>query len=638
MIKLMIDGERVNLAADLSLEFYDMNPFFTSEGQHTLDIDISLADPQNARIYNNMHRIDVAKRPIGRSAVLYYEKRVIISGKEVVLEIDSRIVKIQIVAGNSEFNYIAGSDKRLRELDLGCIPDIDENTALNSLQGAYPQWDFVCAPVCAKVTFRSWLENVMYSGSSTYQKSTICNEIEAAKTAADLKFRKGTRFCAQPYLAAIVRRVLEALGYNLVNDYIGEHKELSRLIIVHSHDTLYYNMMVENWTVESFLSQVENLCAVCFVVDNLTKEVDILNAVDYYETAEVEAIDFDDVIGDINKQYDQEPPDNIVYHNIAYKFPDTNLYKFYSLDQELVRKILIEQVSPAPSYPAKWYPSALYDIFYSIIGNDGFISSQDTPQAVKDEYDKMVAYNMPLSLTMETFSDFPYVLAAAADSWATLKMINQFGPRIEEESDDNMELDIVPVEIVWCYRTGYSTAAGNYLVYPLPIAENSDTDEPSSSEDEKTGLITLLHDGETGEEAVKENLFVAFYIGVQPDVYGNGFVTPMSINSKLLQMTMTKFFTDSRFWENQKMFRINTEGNFDLSINGLHGMYNTYWQNQLDIDFSEVYVIKFRSFKLRDARRIFNICNRRFYCQQLKHEVVNGRLSDVIEGTFYPLD
>ncbi|WP_288965608.1 hypothetical protein [uncultured Prevotella sp.] len=49
-------------------------------------------------------------------------------------------------------------------------------------------------------------------------------------------------------------------------------------------------------------------------------------------------------------------------------------------------------------------------------------------------------------------------------------------------------------------------------------------------------------------------------------------------------------------------------------------------------------MIKFRSFKLRDARRIFNICNRRFYCQQLKHEVVNGRLSDVIEGTFYPLD
>ena len=178
MIKLMIDGERVNLAADLSLEFYNRNPFFTSEGQHTLDIDISLADPQNARIYKSMHRIDVGSRPENRSAILYYEKGVIISGTEVILEIDSKMVKIQIVAGNSEFNFIAGSDKRLHELDLGSIPSIDEATALASMQGSYPQWDYVCTPVCAKVTFRIRPENVMHSGFGTYNNSTICNEIE----------------------------------------------------------------------------------------------------------------------------------------------------------------------------------------------------------------------------------------------------------------------------------------------------------------------------------------------------------------------------------------------------------------------------------------------------------------------------
>ena len=53
MIKLLIDGSEVHLAADISLEFYDRNPFFTSEGQHTLDIDISLADPVNAVVYKD---------------------------------------------------------------------------------------------------------------------------------------------------------------------------------------------------------------------------------------------------------------------------------------------------------------------------------------------------------------------------------------------------------------------------------------------------------------------------------------------------------------------------------------------------------------------------------------------------------
>ena len=91
------------------------------------------------------------------------------------------------------------------------------------------------------------------------------------------------------------------------------------------------------------------------------------------------------------------------------------------------------------------------------------------------------------------------------------------------------------------------------------------------------------------------------------------------------------------YWQKQKVMYVSASGRFDLSINSTNGMYNTYWKNQLDVDFSEVYIVKFRSVQLRDARRIFNICNRKFYCQQLKYEVVNGQLSDIIEGSFYPV-
>ena len=66
-------------------------------------------------------------------------------------------------------------------------------------------------------------------------------------------------------------------------------------------------------------------------------------------------------------------------------------------------------------------------------------------------------------------------------------------------------------------------------------------------------------------------------------------------------------------------------------------MYNTHWQVPLELDLTTIYVINFRSLDRRDARHIFNIAGRKFYCQQLKHKVVGGKLSDVIEGTFYPL-
>ena len=635
MIKLMIDGERVNLAADLSLEFYNRNPFFTSEGQHTLDIDISLADPQNARIYKSMHRIDVGSRPENRSAILYYEKGVIISGTEVILEIDSKMVKIQIVAGNSEFNFIAGSDKRLHELDLGSIPSIDEATALASMQGSYPQWDYVCTPVCAKVTFRIRPENVMHSGFGTYNNSTICNEIEYAEDVASMRYKKNTRLCPQPYIAAVVRKVLAALGYTLTYDYLASHKELSRLVIVHAHDTLYYNRMVENWTVEEFLAQVENLCAVCFVVDNFTKEVSIMNSADYYKTAETETIRYDNVIGGINKQYDQDPPDNVAYRNVSYKFPSTNLYKFASIDPELMDKLqTVWCMYGHASYD--WQTKSLYDIYLKIVGDSSFENSSTTPQAVKDVFNKNTIYRFIPGLIDGNKYEYPFVLARCVDNYALLKMINQFGPRIDENSNDNMELNLVPAEQVWCFRSKNSTGGADSLMYPLPLAENTDSDNASSTEDNIQGVMDKIYDGEKAE-SVSDTMFIAFYLGIRPDLGGQTAVTPLCVNSRLLQYSASHLYTDSRFWGNQKLYYIDIDGNFDLSINGTDGMYNTYWKNQLDVDFSEVYIVKFRSVQLRDARRIFNICNRKFYCQQLKYEVVNGQLSDIIEGSFYPV-
>lgn len=404
---------------------------------------------------------------------------------------------------------------------------------------------------------------------------------------------------------------------------------------MHAHDTLYYNSMVENWTVEEFLSQVENLCAVYFVVDNFSKTVSIMNAAKYYKTAEVEHIAYGDVIGDVDKKYDQDPPDNIVYHNVSYKFPSTNLYKFSSIDHELMGK-LQTVLCPSGTPPYDWWKASLYYVYKAMIGDDGFYESKTTPQTVKDVFNKNTIYKLLPSLMEESVYEYPFVLAGCTDNFALLKMVNQFGPRIEDNSDDKMELNLVPTEQVWCNRSSNSNAGKGVLIYPLPLAENTDSDEASSTEDTAQGVLDKIYDGEKSE-TISDTMFLAFYLGIQPEVYGNPAVTPLCVNSRLLQYSTSHLYTDSRFWEHQRLYYINVEGNFDLSINGSKGMYNTYWVNQLDVDFSEVYIIRFRSLQLRDARHIFNICNRKFYCQQLKYGVVNGHLSDVIEGTFYPV-
>lgn len=623
MIKLLIDGHEAHLAADVSLEIYDRNPFFTSEGQHTLDIELSLSDAQNAWLFSAMHRIDVTSRPKDRQAILYCESGVLISGTEVVLEISDRTVKIQIVAGNSEFNYVTGKDKQLSSLDLGEVTSLTAGMAVASMRGSYPEWDYVCAPVCANAQ--------LYGGGLTVLKdsSTIFNEVTERKTASTIFLKEGTTLCPQPYLAAIVRKVLTALGYKLKTDAIGGNEELKKLIIVHGHKTSKFAEMVEDWTVSEFLTQVENLCAVFFVVDQNTKVVEILRSVDYYKSADVEYVSEEDVVGDIEKKYDQDSPGDITYHNVSYKFPSTDIYKYYAVDSELMKKIEVVRCPIVmPKY--SWQTFNMYNVWVQIISGTNFTTDHDIPKAVTDAYDKLLAYYD----TGIAGPGFPVVLRSIDPYNINLAMINQFGPRIDPGSDSSMELKLIPAELVW-------TRLENKFQYPLPVVENGDGDVGTSEEEKVQGLNDRIVNGEN-EKSSSDTMTIAFYLGLQPNLVSDAednIVSPLTVNSSTLIRNIRRINTAAdTFWTNQSVVTLALGGNYDLSINSEKGMYNTYWKSSLDVDLTTEFSIKFRSVQRRDVRHIFCISNKKFYCQQLKRNVVNGRLSDVVEGTFYLCD
>lgn len=69
------------------------------------------------------------------------------------MEIDERNAKIQIVSGNSEFNYLIGGDRYLRDLDLGSVENLTEQTATLSMYRTYETFDYVCTPVAANVKY-----------------------------------------------------------------------------------------------------------------------------------------------------------------------------------------------------------------------------------------------------------------------------------------------------------------------------------------------------------------------------------------------------------------------------------------------------------------------------------------------------
>ena len=116
MIEIYIDNKPVYPDFSGTLEIHDENPLFTKSGSFSYDLTIPLSESHNATQYQWINRINSDFVPDDRPAKIVEDGKVILDGKEIVLEKDARNMKIQIVGGNSELNY--SGKQRLKELDL----------------------------------------------------------------------------------------------------------------------------------------------------------------------------------------------------------------------------------------------------------------------------------------------------------------------------------------------------------------------------------------------------------------------------------------------------------------------------------------------------------------------------------------
>lgn len=191
MVSLYIDGTPLVLPSDFATEIKIENSFFTKNGEYTYDFKIPLNNPTNAAMYAHLHRLNnVSEIKEKRQAVLMADNRCYINGTEIITDWTDDSVSIQLASGNSELNYLIGASLQVSFLDMGKVELTDETGRVSyytqSLQGSYPDYDFVAAPVSTP--------------------AGILNEwrFSVASSAYSLRLADDTIRVVQPYLCALV--------------------------------------------------------------------------------------------------------------------------------------------------------------------------------------------------------------------------------------------------------------------------------------------------------------------------------------------------------------------------------------------------------------------------------------------------
>ena len=316
MTQLLIAGVEAVLPQSFSTTVKRENSFFTKSGEYTYDVTLRLDNPVNLQLYGFLNRTNKAEQlDAGRTAILIADGHVYCRGREVITRWTEQTVTIQIVSGESELNYFIGQDRKIEDLDLGEI----EDSNIHSGGGTYPEWDYCLA------TVRNTNGEIL----------NMPGHVGGRRT-GDRMYTADTR--PMPYLCALLRRLLKALGYNEGREMVNQLEEthFKNLFLVNTAYTWEYAKMLAGWTVKDFMTEVERLTGIVFITDNLNKTCDILLKQTYYYEARQLALS--DVVDAYEAEIDSDDSREAEFttSDVSYDLPDHHWAKIMRLPDDFL--------------------------------------------------------------------------------------------------------------------------------------------------------------------------------------------------------------------------------------------------------------------------------------------------------------
>jgi hypothetical protein len=565
MTELFIDNQAVVLGNASSFEMIRQNPFFSKSGTITLEITLSLLHPTNAKIYRHYNRINSENETLSkRPARLVVDGSVWMNGTEIMLEITQKEVKIQLASGESELNYFIGGDKKLHDLDLGIINVSEEPV------------DYFYAPI--------WSSNenkVM----NVYSKTSVGNWAYS-------------RDIPQPYLSRTIDRIIHALGYKKKTSIFDS--VYGALYIVNgissfnfSTRKMNFNRTLPNWTVNDFFTEIEKLFAVVFLINENTKEVDVVFQKDFYANKAKHYIE--KTLDEYSQVIDLENKTNYAIGNTGYALPDDSYFDFQNIDPEILETITGNEIIELENF------DAILD-------------------AIKNSQHKYKVY-------YSKESDTQYICYEEEDENGTKtyypKKVNAFAPiRNNPASEDiDIELKITPAPIKTVDVDGTSNPLNPItLRTQMPVTETGIYNE------------TFYDIQKAVEEGMENPVNTRLMLAIVNDLraYQPGVETDNGVYRDMRAGRVDCFEAD--FYQTKEGHNYKNS----LRLNGKYGLQALY-ENTNSIDTTRQYTFRFIYPGTLDCKAIFVINNREFACAELKYTVNEREINPVIEGKFYPM-
>jgi len=611
MTELYIDSMPVVLPRSLNIQVIEENPFFTKNGKYTLDITLSLEESENAKIYRHLQRINVIDMiTLNRRAQLIVDNEVVLNGTEVILEHTDSQVKIQLVSGNSELNFLIGGDRKLRDLDLGKAYIYDDlpgdervRRIFEDLKQSYPERDWQLIPYCAgegdvNIYPFNWFIHV--GNNFTLTPIDMGDGNGEQINPFFVPFASGS--IPQPYLCFIIRKVLESLGYNLTYNAIELHPVLKDLYIVHGISTQEFAKMLPQWTVVEFFTKIEQWLNCEFIINPYEKSVKLMfnYQADDEETGTVTL----EILDEYSTENGNEDDKNVTNANVAYSLDTEDYYKYMYLDRNIRDKAELDR---------RFQFLELIDFNRIVeIGYQYIFQPTDTN-------DRFISY-----------------LIDEEHNMRTLKKVDSFRPLYNAEGSNeiDIELDIIPAAMKYTYIV--STEFDLYWLQ-IPIAGSYDplldVDDPDNSDPDNNPVnIQSMVESEASSTAdiAYSKMRLALYSGLKEvEIHTNNSGKTYPINRYPIAYVeaLAEYFqeTNRPYYFGQK----------DVNPFRLDYLNSEIYSKSQRIDTTKTYKLQYTDQGRLDITSKFIANNKAFRCVRIERSITIDGFSEIVRGDFY---
>ena len=588
---LFLNDSQVYPDSSQSIKLTKENPYFTQSDSYTLDVTLPMDIFANRLFFRNINRLEKSKEMPRLTCRLMVDNHTILSGSARVTQVTEKEVKVQLLGGNSEVNFMSDESNYVDELDIGSIV-MEERQRTGWWKNTY------------------WADTGVVDTGIDCKDSWVYDETEGKP-----------KICHQYALLDIFKQVLRVFGYT-VTECDLDVAPWNKIYVATAKSTRNVAHTLPHWTVRTFVEEFCKFFNVTIIVNQNDKTVTIKSNRVFFANAEKVKIDpVEEFTAEVSEQ---DSTNAMAVDNLSYDMSDSEHHD-YDVIPETVRENAITEMYASEN-----------DI------REAYFAASDAERSQK-------IWVCPESRFTGWVHDWPEV---GDPGYPIFTEIDMFRPLIRDNEGNETDLKICPVamgeiEYERSYNFGNNDTTHIYKAR-LPSLGNPTGDEykvssmfsliapqaaPSASDEDIVTIQEYISGEESIEKAEKEDrLQVMFWDGKKQWCFR--YVVADDLWERYIQIVTGfthRYYKDAPFAETHESWSmsLNKSGE-DKYIGQLH-------VNGFSFKLKTKLCVKFLSLGMPDPKKIFLINNKIYGCEKIEAQIDNYGMSELMTGYFYEM-